>query len=187
MINKLLIISTIAMFFSGCVSLPVQRSISVTVGDYHYPGNNQLDVSIQQSNEDPKEAEKETSEKLDAISMFLDEKGFAYTLNASSTFQERDTNDDKNRFISRKSLSVLVNDDTNSEVLMNELQELGATDVYMNVYPAKEGDSIQEVMDTAKSEASEIAETLGVKLGQVLTVNSQHDSGFYIITFEIAK
>ena len=185
MLKKISAFLTIIILLAGCSTVPVQRSITVTVGSYYFMGNNQLDVSIEKSNVDLKEAEKETDTALDTISAYLDEQGLSYSLNSSSTHQDRNPDVEKNHFISMKSLSVLVNDDIDSEALINELQTLGATGIYMNTFPGKEKESIQVLLDQATSQAEEIADTLGCKLGEVLTVRNYQDSEVYEFSFVI--
>lgn len=185
MMKKISTILIITILLASCSTIPLQRSITVTVGSYYYMGNNQLDVSIEKSNADLKDAERETNKALDALSVYLDEKGLSFSLNSSSTYQDRNSEAEENLFVSMKSLSVLVNDETDSEVLINELQALGATGVYMNSAPVKEGESIQVLMDQATDKAGEIAETLGCKLGKVLSVKHYQDSEVYEVSYEI--
>ena len=185
MFKKISAILAFTILLTGCITVPVQRSITVTVGSYYFMGNNQLDVSIEKSNIDQKEAERETDTALDTISAYLDEKGLSYSLNSSSTHQDRNPDVEKNHFISIKSLSVLVNDNIDSDTLINELQALGATGIYMNIYPGKEKESIQVLLDQATNQAEEIAAALGCKLGKVLTVRNYQDSEVCEFSFAI--
>lgn len=196
MIKKILTITVLIILLASCVTVPIERSITLTVGSYNsykHMGDYGLEVSIEKSNTDQKEAEKETNEVLDAVSTYLDEKGLSYSLRSSSAYKNRNPDIEMSLFTSSKSLSVLINEEMDSTELIRELEALGATGIFnrnnfpVNSFVTEEAENFQGLMDQAISEAGKIADIIGCKLGKVLTVKHFQDSEIYEISFKISE
>ncbi len=184
---KKILIPFIVFLLASCASVPQQRSVTVTVGSTNYTEEGiQLYITIYKSNIELKEVERETNEVLSAISVYLDERDYFYSLASNSSYQGNIDFED-NIFYSSKSLTVFMDNEVDSGKLIRDLQALGAysVDINSSFNSGYKGISIKELLDNAKDSAIKIAENLDLEVGKVLTV--YEILGTYEVTFELIE
>ncbi len=183
------------MVLAGCVTAPVIKTVSVTVGAVGY-SDDRINVTVEKRAAEMDKAENECDRVFRSIKTLLAEQGLSeedYNMSENSTYENQEEKSDNEKFISRKGFEIRVTDDIDPDRLMEQLRSSGATGVYRNVFDRtakqKAPSDLKSVFSEAENRARIIAENAGYTLGEIVKINEMdygiEDGKIYNIEYQM--
>ncbi len=181
--------------FSGCLTSPPVKTVSVTVGSFAY-NEDRINVTVEKRSSEIEKAQNDCNIIINSIKKLLIEQGLKdseYNLSENSTYKNQDSKSDSDKYIVRKGFDIRLSDDINADNLMTKLQESGATGVHRNVFDRTAKDKaptgLKSILKTAEKKASVIADEAGLSLGNIISIDEMDygmdDTKIYNIKFQM--